>query len=370
MQKWQGKPVIAWSIVLGLWAAIRLMPYPIATLNIPKSPGSMPMRPLIRVPNTIAFIPAASAQQAILQKAYEKPETAQDYLAVMFKARYSSSSLVTSVVSTEATGHKIGGSPALSAVQTTHSFTVPAFAVQTKPNAASPAPLLQSPLLYPIRSNTQKRFSAYAYSFIRPGALETNALVSAAPQYGGGQSGVIATYRLVGSMRRNVSLLGRASLAHGAQGAPEFATGLRIKPLGNIPVTLSAEHRLRANQQDVTALYAAGSIEDIKLPAQFMAQSYAQAGLILGRQSNQFYDAGMRIDRAVIKTAIGQINVGLGGWAGGQQGGGRLDIGPALRTEVMLGSTARVNITADWRFRIAGNAKPGNGPTITISTGF
>lgn len=370
MQTWQGKPIIAWSIVLGLWAAIRLMPYPIATLNIPKSRASMPMRPLIRAPNTIAFIPAAGAQEAIPQKAYEKPETAQDYLAVVFKARYSNSSLVTNVVSTEVTGQKIGASSALSAVQTAHSFTVPAYAAQTKLAAANPAQLLQSPLLYSIRSNTQRRFSAYAYSFIRPGALETGALVSAAPQYGGGQSGVIATYRLVGGVRRNVSLLGRVSLAHGAQEAPEFSTGLRIKPLSNIPVTLSAEHRLLANQKDVTALYAAGSIEDIKLPAQFMAQSYAQAGIILGRQSNQFYDAGMRIDRAVIKTAIGQINVGIGGWTGGQRGGGRLDIGPALRAEVTVGSMPRINITADWRFRVAGNAKPDSGPAITISTGF
>jgi hypothetical protein len=29
-----------------------------------------------------------------------------------------------------------------------------------------------------------------------------------------------------------------------------------------------------------------------------------------------------------------------------------------------------VDIMADWRFRVAGNALPGNGPALTLSTGF
>jgi hypothetical protein len=40
-----------------------------------------------------------------------------------------------------------------------------------------------------------------------------------------------------------------------------------------------------------------------------------------------------------------------------------------LGTQLDLGA-ARLDISADWRFRIGGNASPRNGPAMTISTGF
>jgi len=31
---------------------------------------------------------------------------------------------------------------------------------------------------------------------------------------------------------------------------------------------------------------------------------------------------------------------------------------------------ASVELSADWRFQVAGNALPGSGPALTLSTGF
>jgi hypothetical protein len=365
MHKWQGKPIIAWSIVLGLWAAIRVLPDPGAALNVPKSPVNAP----VRVSNTIAFIPSASARQAIAPKISKKPEVARVLITAIFKTHHSLHSPATRGVPAKVIEHDNISLSSLSTMQDAQSLFEPVFTAQTDAAYTNPMPPAQ-PLLYLTKPNNSKRLGIYAYSFIRPNASVSSSLETAAPQYGGGQSGVIAAYRLAGGMRQNVSLLGRASLAHGAQEAAEFAAGMRIKPVNNAPLTVTVERRFRKGQQDVTALYAAGSVEDIRLPAQFMARGYAQMGIIPGRQNNQFYDVGIRMDRAVIKTTMGHINIGLGSWAGGQRGGGRLDIGPALRTDIKINSTARLNITADWRFRIAGGTKPDNGPAITISTGF
>ena len=47
----------------------------------------------------------------------------------------------------------------------------------------------------------------------------------------------------------------------------------------------------------------------------------------------------------------------------------RLDVGPSARAWVPAGP-ARFRIDASWRFRVAGDAPPGNGPAVTLSTSF
>ncbi|MCF8497577.1 MAG: hypothetical protein K9G32_03930 [Sphingomonadaceae bacterium] len=47
----------------------------------------------------------------------------------------------------------------------------------------------------------------------------------------------------------------------------------------------------------------------------------------------------------------------------------RLDVGPSARAWVPAGP-ARLRIDASWRFRVAGDAQPGNGPAVTLSTSF
>ena len=60
----------------------------------------------------------------------------------------------------------------------------------------------------------------------------------------------------------------------------------------------------------------------------------------------------------------------LGGvWSGGQTGAARLDLGPRASLRVATGP-ATSRLALDWRFRVAGNARPASGPTLTISAGF
>jgi hypothetical protein len=209
-------------------------------------------------------------------------------------------------------------------------------------------------------ATNESRLSVYAYSFWRKGSAPAGFAL-----YGGGQSAVTATYRL-GS---GLSLLGRASVAHNDADDREVATGLRLSLTPRLPVSLTAERRFRRTGKDVFAAYLSGGESGLKLPLKFRLDAFGQAGVISGKYSRYFFDAQAKVDRAFISSAPIPVRAGAGIWTGGQKGISRLDIGPSLGTEIPLDST-RIRVDADWRFRVAGDAKPSNGPALTLSTSF
>lgn len=225
-----------------------------------------------------------------------------------------------------------------------------------------------------IGGTIAKKWQIYAFSFWRLTGGGPAGLASAA-QYGGSQSGIIAAYRVGGGEKSDLSLLARVALTPQNAGDRELAAGLSWRPARNIPVTLFAEYRARAPAPDAAAVYIAGSVPDIALPGGFRLGGFGQAGVVHsftaagGGERTAFLDAGLRGERPVVNTRPLQIALGAGAWAGGQRGSRRLDIGPAatLKTQI-AGQDIRLN--ADWRFRIAGNASPGNGPALTLSAGF
>lgn len=216
-----------------------------------------------------------------------------------------------------------------------------------------------------LPSRRKLAFDAYAYSFWRGGRSVGG--LAAAGQYGGGQSGLIATltWQDKEGGRAPLALLIRTAVAHESATQRELALGIRWQPAASLPLSLSAERRFRNSDPDSFALYAAAGRSDIRLPAQFTLDTYAQAGIVSGKSGGRFFDAHARADRQVLPA----IHAGAGIWAGGQGDIARLDIGPTLRTELPVGAN-RIRIAADWRFRVAGGASPGNGPALTLSTGF
>lgn len=215
------------------------------------------------------------------------------------------------------------------------------------------------------------RADAYAYNFWRAGNGRSG--LAAGGQYGGSQSGVIATFSLQSvndpDQPQILALLVRAAVAHDNIDEREVALGVRWRPLEKLPVTITAERRFRHDRADAFSVYAAGGASDVKLPLKFRVDSFAQAGIVSGKQAGPFFDAFVRADRNMIGVDGMQLHAGAGAWAGGQRNAARLDIGPSLRTDVHI-RDARVRINVDWRFRVAGDATPGNGPALTLSTGF
>lgn len=252
------------------------------------------------------------------------------------------------------------------------------FPMSTFPNkmarsqVTSPVP----PLPSAVPPQSPRRLRYYAYSFWRSGQPGTDQIAPAA-QYGGSQSGIIANYRLTdhggggggSGGGGGLSLLVRAAATPGKFSDEELAVGLRWQPINALPLNVSVERRIRTKSADHFAVYAAGSADNVPLILGLSGRGFAQAGVIPARRPNIFFDAGIRAETKVAGLGKSAVAIGLGGWAGGQRGASRFDIGPTIRGDVGLGRT-RIDISADWRFRVGGNARPVNGPAVTISTGY
>jgi hypothetical protein len=215
----------------------------------------------------------------------------------------------------------------------------------------------------------ERRWGAelYAYSFWRFASADRPALAPGA-QYGGSQSGMIATIDPFGEPDRGLALLARGAVTPDGE-ERELSFGLRWKPAAGWPILLSAERRLRANAPDHFTAYLSGGVDALKLPGRWQLDAYGQMGYASGRNGGEFFDAQARLTQSLGELAGTPVAVGVGGWAGGQRGSKRMDVGPTVNAKINAGPTF-VLVQLDWRLRVAGNARPKDGLALTLSTGF
>lgn len=191
--------------------------------------------------------------------------------------------------------------------------------------------------------------------------------------YGASQLGAVLAYRLAPASPRVPAAYVRISHALAADGETDAALGLRARPLAAIPLTLHAEARLTQGPARATeirpAVFVAGGVESLPLPARINARFYGQAGYVGGRFATAFADGALVAERDVARFELGEVSLGAGVWGGAQRDAARLDLGPSVSLKVELGG-APARIAADYRWRVAGDAEPGNGGVLTVSTGF
>lgn len=231
------------------------------------------------------------------------------------------------------------------------------------------APLFPPPLALanPYRS---RPFNIYAYSFWRLGDVAQGVLGNG--QYGGSQSALIATIPLSGFSKERITRLaftGRASVSHDGTPEGEAAAGLQWRPAARFPAQLTIERRIRPNRADAFAAFVSGGHDGVALPLHFTLDGYGQAGVVTGNIGGGFVDGQLHALRHVGARGDMRLDAGIGLWGGGQSQIMRLDIGPSVRATLPVGS-AKLRIDASWRFRFAGNAQPGDGPAVTLSTSF
>lgn len=147
----------------------------------------------------------------------------------------------------------------------------------------------------------------------------------------------------------------------------EAALGLGLRLGGKVPVELVAENRfgIEKRGRDAVALYAATGVDDLKLPLGVRLSGYGQAGMVGLKRRDGFVDGSVRAEREILTG----VRLGFTGWGAAQPGLSRVDVGPslALRAEP-LGRPMRISL--EWRQRVAGDARPGSGPSLTIGTDF
>lgn len=106
-----------------------------------------------------------------------------------------------------------------------------------------------------------------------------------------------------------------------------------------------------------------------KQPFAFTVDAYGQAGFVSGKDAGAFVDVQLAAQRPLASQGGAQLSAGGGIWAGRQSHIMRLDIGPSVRALIPVGP-AILRMDASWRFRVAGDAQPVNGPAVTLSTNF
>lgn len=218
------------------------------------------------------------------------------------------------------------------------------------------------------------RWSGDGWILLRGGGSAAALAAAGAAAYGGSQAGAVLRYRLDPDSRFRPAAYVRGTSALGGAGIDrQAALGLAARPVPGLPVALLAEGRAQQSPQTTRLRPALALVSELppqRLPLGAEAEFYGQAGWVGGRDATAFFDAQLTADRPVAHGPAGmEVRVGAGAWSGGQRGAARLDIGPRLALRATLGKMP-ARLALDWRFRAAGHALPGSGPTLTLATGF
>ena len=208
----------------------------------------------------------------------------------------------------------------------------------------------------PMRAS---RLRGDAWLIVRPNAGDNLAF----GQLGASQAGVRLVYAV--DEARTIGLSGRLSTPLRGRGR-EAALGVDWRPTA-LPVSLLVEQRipLDGGPARPAAQLIAGMAT--RLPYRLQLEAYAQAGAVHRRGG--FADGAARLTRPLLTSRVATIDLGAGGWGAAQRDAARLELGPTLGVTLPArGATIRVG--ADYRVRVAGRARPGSGPALTIGTSF
>lgn len=241
---------------------------------------------------------------------------------------------------------------------------------------ASPSPLAAA---LPRQRERQARWSADGWLLLRRGGNGFNLPGAGLPgaslpvgAYGASQAGAVIRYRLAPSSPLRPALYLRATSALHAPRGEELAGGLTLRPIPRLPVAAMVEARATRTMTGTVVRPAAALVSELPplaLPGKLRGEVYLQAGYVGGRDATAFVDGQARIERRLLGAGRWELRAGAGSWGGAQKGARRLDVGPTATLAVPLGS-AGGRLSADWRFRVAGQAAPTSGPAITLSAGF
>jgi hypothetical protein len=214
-----------------------------------------------------------------------------------------------------------------------------------------------------LRRDRIDRVQLTAWALLRAQATGVAGTQSLAPSgsLGGSQAGA----RLAYNFTHQIAATFRSSSEVGRRGG-EIAAGVRIQPVRAIPLWFTAERRQRIGRygggRSAFALFFEAGLYDRPMPLHFLLNTYLQGGVVGFRSRDGFVDGGLTLTRPVYK----QFSAGVGVWGGAQPGVYRVDAGPRITMRVR----DNLKVHVDWRQRLAGNARPGSGPAITLSGDF
>ena len=355
----RGEPIAAFAALILMWVGVRM--WMLAGPVIAPDEGLLVAAEVqseaasLLVPNQSVHNDAESTlngTEAVIARAEEPLNPA--YVAV-------AANDVTTFAEQAVVAHSI---PTASTLQTANPL-------KSRQLDAAPLPVIPAK---PDRPQT-RRLSADGWVLLREGPAATDGGIAPAT-LGGSQTGAILRYHPgIGSANRSAVYV-RASSSLGDNAAQEAALGVSIRPIRAIPVQAHVEARVlqTGGETEVRqAAFVTGGFDQKALPLGLEARGYAQAGYVGGDYETAFADGQVVADREVASVDAGgsevALRIGGGVWGGAQKGASRADIGPSASVTVSTGQFS-ARVSAEYRFKLAGDAEPSSGPALTITAGF
>lgn len=221
---------------------------------------------------------------------------------------------------------------------------------------------LPSPFAPPARVRGANRLNGSAWFLVRGGPSGT----LSGGQLGASQGGIRLTYAL--GAHRRFAVAARLAAPFKGKGR-EAAIGVEWQPTA-LPIRLIAEQRfvLDGGRGGPTLGIIAGYGPADIAPG-VRIEAYGQAGVIARDGLDKFVDASARLTHPLGQVAGARIDVGIGAWGSAQRAAERFDIGPSLVVGMPIAGKS-LRLTLDWRERVAGAARPGSGPALSIGSDF
>ncbi|WP_422055807.1 hypothetical protein [Sphingomonas sp.] len=204
------------------------------------------------------------------------------------------------------------------------------------------------------------RWQASAWFVTRRGAGAGGSML------GGDQAGLRIARML--DRRGRLALVARVTTPLAGAGR-ELALGVEWRPW-RAPMRFLAEQRLALDGgRSGPAVAVVGGVTGIDLPFAFALESYAQVGAVKRARVEPFADGALRVTREIAAAGAARLALGAGAWGAAQRESARMDIGPTAVTTVPIAGQS-LRIALDWRERVAGDARPGSGPALTLGADF
>lgn len=218
----------------------------------------------------------------------------------------------------------------------------------------------------------RRRWSVEGYTLFREDGA---AALGVNPVLGGGQTSAQIAYSRRPLARRPVYAVARLTVANsggftprsGAASTAQAALGVRWQAVPQISISGERSFRVNHTGRAAWTVRAAGGHAEQFGPV--LADAYAEAGIVGFSSFDPF--ASLQA-RAAIPFGIATLHVepGIGVWSAWQRTAltvDRLDMGP---TVTVASDRWNLRASADYRLKVAGNARPGSGPAVTISSAF
>lgn len=231
---------------------------------------------------------------------------------------------------------------------------------RTAAGAVEQLPRIPAPPAMLAPRATPDRWQASAWLVTRRGAGVGGAML------GGDQAGLRIARTL--DRRGRLALYARATTPLAGNGR-ELALGVEWRPW-RAPMRFLAEHRLALDGgRSGPAVAVVGGVSGIDLPFVFQLEAYAQAGAVKRTRVEPFADGALRVTRDIAAVGTTRLALGAGAWGAAQRDAARMDVGPTAVTTVPIAGQS-LRIALDWRARVAGDARPGSGPALTLGADF